>query len=83
MITCSFGRTIDDRCALFENVLVGEGFEDNFVADTVDVALCYTDFEFSFHDKKYVFFVIFDICMVGLFVFLMAVFFGIPCLQVA
>ena len=52
MITCSFGRTVDDRGALFEDVLVGEGFENNFVADTVDVALCYTDFEFSFHDKK-------------------------------
>ena len=59
MITCCFGRTIDDWCALFEDVLVGEGFEDNLVADAVDVALCYTDFEFSFHDKKYVFFVIF------------------------
>ena len=49
MIACSFGRALDDRRALFENVLVGEGFEDYFVADGVDVALGDTYFKFFFH----------------------------------
>ena len=44
VITCSFGRAVDDRRALFEDVLVGESFEDDLVSDAVDVALSYTDF---------------------------------------
>jgi hypothetical protein len=41
-------------------VLVGEGFENNFVADAVDVALSDAYFKFFFH-FCILFFVIFDI----------------------
>jgi hypothetical protein len=39
-------RTIEDGGAVFEHATVREGFEDDFVADTVDVAL--RDGEFYF-----------------------------------
>ena len=48
VIACSFGRAIDDRSALFEDVLVGKGFEDYFVANAIDVALSDAYFKFFF-----------------------------------
>ena len=46
MISRYFGRTVDYDCEIFVYFGIGEGFENNFIAYSVDVALCNADYVF-------------------------------------